>query len=215
MILARCHKKSEELSAKKLTGIDKKYGLKWQKNQVEKIKTRLTFKNLPEKSEENQECPGESKTTRLSSLSPRFKKKYPQVQEKLLNVKTKLAKKTETAKNTASLITSDIKEELPHIKNKANSLKRNLSHKKLATEEEPNLGDTAADKKPSVFDDRVSTLKRNMSQKGQAIKDASSEWNSTLTKNVLEKKQAIKEATVDWKERSLAIVQRKKPEQGP
>ena len=213
MVFARWHKKSEELTAKKLTGIDKKYGLKWQKTQVEKIKTRLTYKNLSENSEEDKKCLIDDKNTASGSLSPSFKKKYPQVQEKLVNVKSKLAKKTETAKNTASLISSDIKEELPHIKDKASSLKRNLSQKKIATEE-AELGDPE-DKKPSVFDEKVSTLKRNMSQKGKAIKDASSEWNSTLTKNVLEKKQAIKEATADWKEKSLAIVQRKKPEKGP
>jgi hypothetical protein len=51
-------------------------------------------------------------------------------------------------------------------------------------------------------------------EKGKSIKDASSGWNSTLAKNVSEKKQAIKEATADWKEKSLAIVQRKKPDQG-
>jgi len=211
MVLSRWHKKSGELTEKKLTGIDKNYGLKWQKNQVGKIRARLTSKNLAEKSDKDQEVLIDD--TRSTSLSPTFKKKYPQVQEKLLNVKHQLAKKSETAKNTASLITSDIKQELPHIKDKANSIKRNLSQKKIA-EDEIDLADIK-DKKPSVLEEKVSTLKRNMSERGKSIKDASSAWNSTLTKNISEKKQAIKEATADWKEKSLAIVQRKKPEQGP
>lgn len=211
MVLSRWHKKSEELTEKKLTGIDKKYGLKWQKAQVEKMKARLTSKNLSEKPEEDQGCLIDE--AKSSSLSPSFKRKFPQVQETLVNVKQKLRKKSETAKNTASLITSDIKQELPHIKDKANSLKRNLSKKKIV-EDETDLADIK-DKKSSVLEEKVSTLKRNMSEKGKSIKDASSGWNSTLAKNVSEKKQAIKEATADWKEKSLAIVQRKKPEQGP
>ena len=42
MVLSRWHKKSGELSEKKISGIDKKFGLKWQKTQVGKIKARLT-----------------------------------------------------------------------------------------------------------------------------------------------------------------------------
>ena len=209
MVFSRWHKNSDELTGKKISGIDKKFGLKWQKAQVGKIKARLTSKNLVEKSEGDEISSNESKQP--SSLSPSFKRKYPRLKEKLVIVKHQFAKKSETAKNTANLITSDIKQELPHIKNKANSLKRNLSQKKLV---EDDLADIK-DKNPSVFEKKVSTLKRSMSEKGKSIKDTSSAWNSTLTKNVTQKKQAIKEATADWKEKSLAIVQRKKPEQGP
>ena len=199
-VLSRWQNKSTEVTEKKLTGINKKFGPKWQKDQVEKLKARLRPKTAPEQEKNTQE--------NTTSLSPKLKTKLPQLQEKFVNIQQQLAKKSEVAKATANLITSDIREEVPHVKNKANSLRRSLSQRKVVP---PSMENKA----PISFDAKLSTLKKNVTEKGKSIKDASSEWNANLTKNVASKKQAFIEATADWQQKSRDIVQQIKPKQGP
>ena len=197
------YKRSEESNGTKLAGIRKKYGVKWPKAQVEKIKDLVGFTRAAGDNDRTEPITGKVDENSTSSCA----KKSSRMQEKYCTIKRKICSKGQTVKTTASLISSDIKQEIPFLKNKANPLKQN--------DPESHMDECPDGKKSFAFDEKVSTLKRSLSQKGKTLLEASSDLNSKFAKNVSEKKAIIKETTKSWQRKSWGKIDQNIKEKGP